>query len=276
MTNRIVFIGTGGGRHSVISQVRKTGGMFVELDGLKFVMDPGPGCLVYSNALRLEPEKWDGILLSHYHIDQSSDANVLLDGMKGTAPVKEAVKKEIFLIAEEHCLKMKKDLDEYPRISKYHQNMAKNLHAVSPGDKVAAGKLRVEATKTDHGVPSVGFVLTGSVKIGYPSDGAYFSGQEKQFDGCDVLVLNVPVPKGGETRHRIYMSVDDAIKLVKAISRKPKLVVMTHFSPWMLRSNLYKQAKILQDATGVRTIFAEDFMELDLNTLTTRLLAPAF
>lgn len=271
--NRIVFVGTGGGRHAVSSQVRKTGGIFVELDGLKFIIDPGPGSLIFSRFLGLEPEKWDGILLSHYHIDQSSDANALIDGMKDPAPVGEEVAKEIFLIAEEHCIRMKKDLDEYPRISKFHQKLVKTLHAVRPGEVISLGKIKVKTTKTEHGAPNVGFMISGSLRIGYPSDGIYFSGQEKYFDGCDILILNVPVPKGGESRLKVYMSVDDAIRLVKSINNKPKLVVLTHFSPWMLRSNLFKQAKIMQDATGVKTIFAEDFMEVNISNFQTRILA---
>ena len=271
--NRIVFVGTGGGRHAVSSQVRKTGGIFVELDGLKFIIDPGPGSLVFSRFLGLEPEKWDGMLLSHYHIDQSSDANALIDGMKDPAPVGEEVAKEIFLIAEEHCVNMKKDHDEYPRISKFHQRLIKNLHAAKPGQDISLGKIKVKTTGTEHGVPNVGFVISGSLRIGYPSDGIYYSGQEKKFDNCDILILNVPIPKGGQSKHKVYMSVDDAIKLVKSINSKPRIVILTHFSPWMLRSNLFKQAKIMQDATGVKTIFAQDFMEMDIRSLQTRILA---
>lgn len=272
--NRLVFVGTGGGRHSMSSQTRKTGGTYVELGGMRFIIDPGPGSLVYSRALQLEPEKWDGILLSHLHIDHSSDANALLDGMKG--PQGHNEKRDIFLVAEEHCLHMKKDYTEYPRVSMYHQNMVKDLHPVKPDEKIHIGKLRIETTKADHGEPSLGFMITGQKKVGYASDGAYFKGQEAYFEGCDVLLLNVIVPKGGEVRPHLHMSIDDAIRLLKAMSSKPKLAVLRHFSSWMLRANLYKQAKILQDAIGVRTLFAEDFMELDLDRLSTRILEPKF
>ena len=44
-------------------------------------------------------------------------------------------------------------------------------------------------------------------------------------------------------------------------------MILTHFSFWFMRSNLWKQEKIIQDATKVRTIHAEDFMTLDLATL---------
>lgn len=268
--NRIVFVGTGGGRHAVSSQIRKTGGTFVEMDGIRFIIDPGPGSLVYSRALGLEPEKWDGIFLSHYHIDHSGDVNALIDGMKG--PHDHSEKRGIFLVAEEHCLQMKKDINEYPRVSRYHQNMVGDLHASKPDEKIKIGGLLAETTKTNHSVPNIGFRVSGAKSIGYPSDGAYFRGQEKYFEGCDALLLNVLIPKGGEIRPNLHMSVDDAIKLIKAMSSKPKLVALRHISHWMLRSNLFKQAKILQDATGVKTMFPEDFMELNLENLRTRIL----
>ena len=85
---KIIFLGTGGGRHVMFSQSRKTGGLFFDL-GTKFIVDPGPGSLVHAVALGLQPEKWNGVVLSHYHIDHSTDANVFLDGLK-----------EPFLIAE--------------------------------------------------------------------------------------------------------------------------------------------------------------------------------
>lgn len=274
--NRIVFTGTGGGRHMMTSQTRRTGGIFVELDGAKFSIDPGPGALVYSRMLGLVPEEWDGILLSHYHIDNSSDANALIDGMKGPPKRDSNEKKDIFVVAEEHCIRMKKD-GEYPRISRYHQNLVKNLHAAGAGGKFRAKGLEITATRAEHGEPCVGFFIRGTTSIGFASDGSYYKGQEENFEACDVLVLNVLIPKGMQPdMPPIHMSVDDAIRLVKAMSRKPKIVVMTHFSEWMLRSNLYKQAKILQDATGVRTIFAEDFMELDLEKLETRILQAKF
>ena len=56
-------------------------------------------------------------------------------------------------------------------------------------------------------------------------------------------------------------------ELIKAIKNKPKLVVISHFSFWMLRANVCALARIIQDETGVKTRPAEDFMQIDLDTL---------
>ena len=253
MPNRLIFLGTGGGRHVMLAQVRKTGGIFVELDEKKFIIDPGPGSLVNARQIKLNPEAWNGIFLSHLHPDNSSDADALLDGMK-----------EPFIVAERHCIKPSKDF--YPCISKYHQEKA-TVYAVKSGDRIKANGFDILVTKADHYGPTVGFVINGSKAIGYTADGVYYKGQEKHFSDCDILILNVLVPSGMKTEPHKHMSVDEAVEMVKKIKSKPKLIVIQHFSFWMLRANVYEQAKIIERETGVRTLAAEDFMEIDLDKL---------
>lgn len=251
-SNRLVFLGTGGGKNVMFTQFRRTGGIFVELDGTRFIIDPGPGSLVYSQKLKLNPGKLDGLLLSHLHPDHCTDANALLDGMKN--PI---------LIAEEHCLKPRDDY--YPCISNYHQGSS-NVHVAKLGDKIKMKNLQIEINRADHYAPTVGFKIIGSKIIGYPADGTYYDGQEKNYD-CDILILNILVPKGEKAEKFKHMSIDEAINLIKGIKEKPRLIIIQHFSFWMIRSNVWLQAKIIQDATGIKTIAADDFMEIDLDTL---------
>ena len=262
--NRIVFLGTGGGRHMMFSQVRKTGGMYFELGGdknaLKFIMDPGPGSLVNARQSGLKAENVQGVVLSHHHIDHSTDANVWLDGLE-----------KPFLIAEEHCVMDKtelgeKDYDYYPCISPYQRKKVANLHAVKDRSAVKMGAVRFEAVKSDHYGPTVGFVIsTDKFRIGYTSDGRHYSGQENLYEGCDIMIMNVLVPKGEETEEKKHMSIDEAIKFIRGMKKKPKLVILQHFSLWMLRANLWKQEKIMKDATGVTVIHADDFMQVDID-----------
>ena len=264
--NRIVFLGTGGGRHMMFSQVRKTGGIYFELgdekNGLKFVMDPGPGSLVNARGAKLKAENVGGIVLSHHHIDHSTDANVWLDGLE-----------KPFLIAEEHCVMDKeelgeKDYDYYPCISPYQRKKVGKLHAVRDGSVVKMGTVRFEAVKSDHYGPAVGFVIsTDKFRIGYTSDGRHYSGQEGRYEGCDIIIMNVLVPKGMEPEEKKHMSVDEAIRFIRGMKKKPKLVILQHFSLWMLRANLWKQEKIMKDATGVQVIHADDFMQVDIDKI---------
>lgn len=256
---KLIFLGSGGGRHVMSSQVRKTGGLFFDMDKTKFVVDPGPGTLVHAVTLGLRPDAWNGVVLTHFHIDHCTDANALLDGMK-----------EPFLIAEEHCLpgyKPKKGEEVFTCIAPYYMDKIK-VHSVKAGDKTKINDVEFVATKADHYDPAIGFrIKAPGVDIGYTSDGCYFKGMEKYYDGCKALIVNTLAPKGEHPHPHTHMNVDGVITLVRAMTTKPELVILHHLSFWMMRSNLWKQEKILQDATKVRTIHAEDFMSLDLKTL---------
>lgn len=273
---KLIFLGTGGGRDMMIAQVRKTGGIFFDLDKTKFILDPGPGSLVHAVALGLSPEKWNGVLLSHLHPDHAADVNAYLDGIPNP-----------FLVAEEHCLIEKKklergkekksDFDYFPCVTAYHQEKSRT-HPVKDGSVVEVDGLKISAFRAAHYIPVVGFRIKGErpdskgivqqFDIGYTSDGEYYKGMEKRYDGCKVLIINVVIPKGGEAKRPGYMSVDGIITMLKAMKERPQLVILTHFSFWFMRSNLWKQEKIIQDATKVRTIHAEDFMSVNLETLT--------
>ncbi len=264
---KLIFLGTGGGRDMMIAQERRTGGIFFDLVSTKFILDPGPGSLVHAVSLGLRPEKWNGVLLSHLHPDHAADVNAYLDGIPSP-----------FIVAEEHCLvekkklergKEKTDFDYFPCVTVFHQEKSK-VYPMKEGSTADINELRITAAKAQHYIPTVGFrIKKDNVDVGYTSDGEYYKGMEKRFDGCKVLIINVVIPKGGEARRPGYMSVDGIITMLKAMKEKPKLIILTHFSFWFMRSNLWKQEKIIQDATGVKCIHAEDFMSLDLETLAT-------
>ncbi len=276
--DRIVFLGSGGGGLMVASQTRKTGGLYFEFglgeeSNFTFCLDPGPGSLVHAIALGLHPEKWNGIVVSHHHLDAVNDANVIIDAMSSNKEQKQTTFP--FLIAEEHCIKQGRPADPYPYITKYHQGLVKKLFPVAAGSHVQIGNLEIRAVKALHYTYTLGYVLSyDNFKIGYPADGSYYAGQEKSYESCDLLILNVPWPKGHAAPKGIHMTLDDAISLVKNMGKKPRLSVLTHLSPFILRANMYKQERIFQEATKSRCISASDFMELNLDTLKTRILAP--
>ncbi len=273
--NKIIFLGSGGGKYMMSTQTRKTGGIYFEFDSLKFVLDPGPGSIVNAVSAKLEPQKMNGVLLSHLHPDHSTDVNVYLDAMIIEANLtpedqdidKISKDKKPFLITEESCVKLSEKY--YPCVSKFHQNVS-NVACLKDGQTVKKGSLKVTAVKADHYAPSIGFVIEGSRKIGYASDGTYYTGQEKSFEGCDLLILNVLVPKGIKSTKSWHMCVDEAIDLINKLKQKPKLVILHHLSLWMIRSNLFKQCKIITDATKVKTITAEDFLEINIDNLNER------
>ncbi|MEM2942362.1 MAG: MBL fold metallo-hydrolase, partial [Candidatus Bathyarchaeia archaeon] len=78
--DQLIFLGTGGGRFSMITQTRQTGGIRI-LGARNIQIDPGPGSIAYSNRLGLDPRKVDSLLISHCHPDHDNDAEVYVEAM---------------------------------------------------------------------------------------------------------------------------------------------------------------------------------------------------
>ena len=60
----------------VAHQFLASGGAWLSLGGTQILLDPGPGSLVQAIKRRLDPSKLDAIILSHKHLDHSSDINI--------------------------------------------------------------------------------------------------------------------------------------------------------------------------------------------------------
>jgi len=252
--NRIVFLGTGCGGLPMLLQKRRTGGIYLELDRKKFIIDPGPGCIVNAKEIGLNPQKWEYVLLSHYHFDHSVDINPILDSLHMCV-----------LIAERHCLSGKNKC-----ISEFVQANPRKIYAVKAGSNINLGKIRIKTTQTDHYAPCVGFKICGSKVIGYTADTSYFKGIEKEFESCDVLIANTLEPIGSEEKEKWHMNIDGLIKMVKKIKNKPKLLVIRHFGSAMLEVGPETQAEVIEDLTKIKTIAAKDFMQIDIDTLAGR------
>jgi len=256
--NKIKFLGVGAGDAGMVMQVVPTFSIYAELDGLRFLIDPGPGTAINARVQNVNLMGLDGIFLSHLHQDHSAGVGVALTGMRRDKPT--------FLVAEEHCLMVTEKY--FPCISKWHQRIPKKLVPVEPGEHAEIFGLEVKAIKSVHYDPCVGFLIKGSKTIGYTSDGGYYRGQEKEYNESDLLIFNAMVPRGSESiseYHNYHMSVDGVIEFLK--NNKPKLAAITHYSLEMLRSNPHEQARIIQEETGVKTIAAMPGLEINLDSL---------
>ena len=61
--------------------------------------------------------------------------------------------------------------------------------------------------------------------------------------------------------------------MLRDMKEKPKLVVLDRLTPFIIRANIWKQTKIIQDATKVKTISSEDGMEINLENFSQKILA---
>lgn len=251
---RLVFLGTAGGRFTIINQLRASGGIVLSLDDQVIHIDPGPGALVRAKEYGVKLDKLTAVVVSHCHPDHYADAEFVIEAMThGTT------KTGGVLIGNGHAIL---GGDDYrPVVSPYHLRALEKYYVMKPDGKVKIGEVQITATKTSHSEPAgLGFVFRGSGSnpktVGYASDTVYFSGLEEYFTGCDYLVLNVLRPRSHEWPK--HMNTGQAAKLVGLA--KPKTAVITHFGILMLRAGPWKEAKYIEEKTGVKTIAARDGM----------------
>jgi len=252
----LVFLGTGGGRFATITQKRRTAGIRLLSDGFNVHLDPGPGGLVYSWKSGLDPQKIDGILVSHAHPDHYNDAEVLVEAMtRGT------VRRRGVLAAARSVLRGGETAEV--AISKYHQSLPGRVVEVVAGEDFEVGGVRVVGAEARHSdVDAVGFRFETDVgSIGYTSDTEFFEGIERYYKGVRILILCVLRPSGEPWQG--HMTTDDAMKIVSAA--KPEFVVLTHFGIKMIFRGPVGEAKRVVKETGIETVAARDGMELLVN-----------
>ena len=254
MMSEIVFLGTAGGRMVVASQIRKSGGMWLELNGKNILLDPGPGCLLRCAELGLKPSRLDCIVLSHRHIDHSTDVNIMIEAMSGGG-----FKPKGMLIAPLDCLE-----GEDPVVLKYVRRYIKNnIFVLRQGFRQGLDGVRIEGAirlmHSDVECYGIKFHFEGKT-LGYVADTKYFDGIGEAMKGCDTLIVNMVRATHDERfQHLIPQDVERILK-----AARPRLAVLSHFGMQIVRAGPRDIAGRLERATGVRTIAAEDGMRLRL------------
>jgi len=165
------FLGTGGGRFVMTSQLRRTAGIRLIEGKTQVHIDPGPGALVFSNWAKLGPDKLDGLIVTHCHPDHYTDAEVFIEAMTRGTTAKRGV-----LAATKSVLRGAEGIG--PSISGYHQGIVRDLVELYEGTSFKVGELGFTATEAMHSDPfSVGLrINTSNGDIGYTSDTGYFPG----------------------------------------------------------------------------------------------------
>jgi len=252
----IIFLGTGGGRFATITQKRRTGGirLISEQEKINIHVDPGPGALVYSLEMGLDPQKIRAIFVSHSHLDHANDAEPLIEAMsEGTT------KKRGVLVASRSVLRGN-DVCE-SSISRYHQAMPERVIEATPGISFEIDGINVTVCKAVHSDPdAVGFRFETKDFGGfaYMPDSEYFSDVSKFYGGLRLLILSVLRPSGQPWEG--HMTTDDAIKIIE--ETQPEMALITHFGMQMILKGPEREAELIEKKTGVLTRAATDGMRV--------------
>lgn len=255
------FLGTGGGRHTMCTQRRRTAGIRLEYGKTQVHIDPGPGALVHSIYAGLTPMRLDGVVVTHCHPDHYTDAEVLIEAMTGGTRRKHGV-----LAAARSVLRGGEDLD--PSISRYHQGLASRVEELVPGSHFEIDRITFKALKAIHGdsdaiclkfeTPRVG-------KLGYTSDTEVYPDLGEALRDCRLLILGTMWPRGSPLVG--HLCTDDALRLIE--EAKPQCAVTTHFGIKLLNADPTKEAVWLEENSGIPVVASVDGMTATLNDVVT-------
>jgi ribonuclease BN (tRNA processing enzyme) len=245
----VTFLGTGGGRFVFLTQRRYSGGIWLELSGARFIVDPGPGALVRALQFDRDPGRLDAVMSSHMHLDHYNDVEVMVEAMTHG------------LNRRQGTLVLQEDVVGY--ISDYHRGAVQTL-VPKPGDTLKVRGVQVEVLPTFNHAGGIGFRFdTPSGDVTYSGDTAYSDEVIGHYRGSKLLILNTIFPheRGSDT----HLNTDDALEIAR--KARPEHLVLTHFGVRLLGEGPEKEALRIEEETGVHTIAATDGLTLRLSEL---------
>lgn len=252
MLNWIKFLGTAGGRVVVFRQLRHSGGIWLNLEGINIMIDPGPGSLIRIFENNLDPQNIDIFVLSHRHLDHSADVNSVVE----SATQSTKVKKDL-LIAPKDAIE-----GEEPVFLKYLRKGIKNIIYTNENLNIKYKGINIKAhIKHKHrGADTYGLSFESkNKKIVYVPCGKFFEDMLYAYPkNADIMIFNTTFVKPKPAID--HLSAEEVKKMISYL--KPKLAVLTHFSIHMLKENPDKVANKIEKETGIKTISAKDGMKL--------------
>jgi phosphoribosyl 1,2-cyclic phosphodiesterase len=250
MSSSLTFLGTAGTRYVVIRQQRASGGLWLEADGTRVLIDPGPGSLLrcLQNDPPLDPEKLDAVILTHKHIDHANDVNIMVEAMTvgGSRP------EGTLLVPADAVAK------EAPSVLPYVRDYVRRLEILEANRSYPVNGVSVETGPRHlHPVETYGLRFRlPELTLGLVVDTRWFDDLPTAYEGCDVLVVNTVLMDPVDTGSIFHLAVSEAERLIEAV--RPGKALLTHFGRSVLAAGPRRVAAELSDRTGVEVEAAED------------------
>lgn len=246
----------------VYKQLRASGGIWCRFQDLNIIIDPGPGTAYRCHAAKpaLNPEQLDAVILTHRHLDHTTDANVIIEAMtRGTFSRRGA----LFAPADAICC-------QEPVVFGFLREAVGRMEILQEGGRYSLGNIVLHTpVRHRHPVETYGLLFELPYgQIGFIVDTAFFPGLLESYRGVDLLVLNMmlfdPPPNPGVQ----HLDFAGASRIIGNI--KPQVTVITHFGMTLIKQKPYLVAERLQEETGHRVIDARDGLTLEVESLFAR------
>ncbi|MEW5785030.1 MAG: MBL fold metallo-hydrolase [Bacillota bacterium] len=258
MADWIKFLGTAGARFVVSKQLRSSAGIWCNMQGQDILIDPGPGTLsrCFSVRPKLNPEQLDALILTHRHLDHSTDINVMIEAMtQGTFNHRGV------LFAPADAV----EAGGEPVVFRHTRRSMEKLELLESGKEYTLGPLDFTTPiRHIHPVETYGLVFNlPAGRLSFISDTAFFPELVESYRQSDIIIVNVVFHETPAVKQIQHLDLCGMKKLLNGI--RPRLAVMTHFGLTMLYHKPYLLAKQLTAETGIKVQAASDGMMLDLD-----------
>ncbi len=252
----IKILGTAGARYVVARQLRSSAGTYIEHQGTKIILDPGPGTLVRMATAkpRINVEKLSGIILTHAHLDHSNDVNILIDGL-----TEGGLKKRGALFCPKECLE-----GESAVVLRYLRPYLQEIQVLKPETEYQLENLCFRTScRHHHTAETYGLIFDfGTTRVGFLVDTLYFPGLLESYAGCEVLIINVVRYKPHPSPNVQHLSVIDVREILSQL--RPQKAILTHFGMTMIRARPHQVAEKLSRELGLQVIAAYDGLTLEV------------
>ncbi len=215
----ITFLGTGGARFMIITQILASGGLWLNLNGTELLVDPGPGCIVQATKRKMRAENLSAVIVSHRHLDHSADVNVMVEAM-----TQGGLKRHGLLFAPADAL------ESEPVIFSYLRSHLEGIKVLKEGESYPVGNISFTTpVRHIHRVETYGMVFRSArYTLSYIPDTRYFDGLCHSYGG-ELLIINVPFlePRPfnpGSSFPGDHLSVPDAERIIREL--KPRAVLL--------------------------------------------------
>jgi len=240
-------MGTAGARFMVAKQVAASGGLLIEEGSTRISLDPGPGALVHYNARHVDLTTLDAIVLSHRHLDHSSDVNVMIEAMTDGGFAHRGM---VFCPSDA--------LDEDPVVLKYVRRFPREIVRLAPQTTYAVNDIAFTTSGRHlHQVETYGFRFGD--RLGWVTDSGYYDAIPEEHR-ADVMVIHTVLQ---HCRPELpHLCIADAERIVR--EAKPRLAILTHYGMAVWRANPTEIAADLTQRIGTEVQAARDGMSIEL------------
>lgn len=254
MENRIIFLGTGGDSYVTCKGLRNSGGFVLNLEGMQFHVDPGPGAILLSNLSGINVRETTAIFVSHNHTGHAGDLNALVEAITLSGLDRKSV-----LVTNSTVFYGNPAKKIWPSITEKNKDALEKFIVVKPRQRIGIGNVDVQVTTMNHTSECVGFkFITPDYCIGYIPDTDYFPEIADEYDKTNILIVNVLNPKGISSKGEL--NSDDVVKIISAI--KPELTILTHFGTKAINFGTLEMARDVRRESGEQVIAAKDGMKI--------------